>query len=211
MWTRRVSCLCQVYLTLTSLLNSSSDPKLAATLLSKLLGFSTVSSRSACFSAVVLTVIGFAGHRSSNAALNALKDAVSVVVSVNNHASAGDLVFTESSKNLTLSVLDNPDFMRIVRSILFMKSCGSWSSSFPVKNVSVVSVISSSSKLITGFTDIDLWGTGGIIMRLLSCGVQIAGDNVNWESCVDSSERLSEVLRDSSESPTGEVLLVSGR
>jgi hypothetical protein len=140
-----------------------------------------------------------------------LKDALSIAVSVNSHASAGDLVFTESSKNLTLSVSVSPDFMRIVRSILFMKSCGSWSSGLPVKNESVVSAISSLSMLITGFTDVDLWGTGGVITRLLSCGVQIAGDNVNWESCVDSLERLSEVSCDSSESPTGEVLLVSGR
>ena len=59
--------------------------------------------------------------------------------------SAGDLVLIESSRYLTLSDSDSPDFMRMVRSILFIKSCGSWSSGLPVKKMGTGSDISSSS------------------------------------------------------------------
>ena len=126
-------------------------------LLPRSLGFNIVSSRSTCFSAVVFSVTGFAGHRSLNATLIALKDALLPVVRVCSHASAGDFVFMESLKYLTLSASDRPDFMRIVLSILFMKSWGSWSSGLPVKNVAAVSVISSSSRLVSGFTDYEFY------------------------------------------------------
>ena len=82
--------------------------------------------------------------------LIALKDAVSVPVSVASHTSTGDFVFMESWRYLTLSASDRPDFMRIVHSILFMKSWGSWSSGLPVKNMGMLSAILSSSRLTLG-------------------------------------------------------------
>ena len=128
--------------------SSSSAPRLAATLLPKSFSFSTVLSRSACFSAVVLSVIGLVGHRSANAVLIVAKDFLSASVSDNNQVSAGDFVLIDSSKYLTLSASVRPDLMRIVRSILFMKFCRSWSSGLPMKNAVAVSVISSLSELI---------------------------------------------------------------
>ena len=83
--------------------------------------------------------------------------------------------------NLTISASVNPDFMRIVHSILFIKSCGSWSSGFPVKNTLAVSVISSSSQRDVGFLGDGVRGTGGVT-RPISCGVQTAGDRPNWEA-----------------------------
>ena len=139
------------------------------------------------------------------AARIALKDALSFMVSVESQVSAGVLVFIESSRNLTLSASESPDFMRIVRSILFIKSCGSWSSGLPVKNIGVVSVISSLSKLVLGLIVGDLWRVGRVKIPSISCGVQVASDSLNREEPVGSGEPSV-----SSKSSNSELLLVSG-
>ena len=97
--------------------------------------------------------------------------------------------------------------MRIVRSILFMKSCGSWSSGLPVKNVVVVSVISSSSNLATGLRSGGLCRTGGVTCPN-SLGVQAAGEKVNRD---DSEEESVIVSYDPSESSIDVILPAGGR
>ena len=49
-------------------------------------------------------------------------------------------------------------------------------------------------------------GTGGVT-EFVSCGVQVAGENVNREEGVDTDEKSVEVSYDSSESAMGEVLV----
>jgi hypothetical protein len=74
--------------------------------------------------------------------------------------------------------------------------------------VSVISLLSSS-RLALGFM-IGVCRIGGVTDSI-SCGVQMAGENVNLEDGVDSEERSAEVSCDASDSAIGEVLPVDIR
>ena len=81
-----------------------------------------------------------------------------------------------------------------------------------MKNVLIVSAISSSSKLGLGFWDevvvAGVWGIGGVTVPT-SCGVQTAGDSVKFEDGVEISVEV--VPSDSSESSDGDGFLVCGK
>ena len=123
-------------------------------------------------------------------------------VSVANHAAAGDLAFNESSKNLTFSVSDSPVFINMILSSRFMKSWGSWSSGFPVNSQFVISDIS---MLSSWWGRMTVGGIGEVCW--FSCGVQVAGENVNWVDGVDNSVETDD---SSSEVSVGEALHVEG-
>ena len=180
--------------------SSSSAPTLAATLLPKSPTLNIVSSSKACFSAVVFSVVAFTGHRTSNAARTATKDFLLPSVRVTNHAAAGDFALSDNSKNRTLSASVRPVFMRIILSSRFIKSWGSSSSGFPVNEQLVMSAMSASSRRL------EYGGTGEI--GWLSCGVQTAGENVNW---VDGVDKSVETVDSSSEVSDGEALRVEGK
>jgi hypothetical protein len=185
--------------------SSSSAPTLAATLFPKSLIFNTVSSSKACFSAVVFSVMALIGQQSSNVSLAALNDALSAFWSVMNHAAAGDFDLRESSRKQTLYVSVSPVFMRMILSNLFIKSCGSWSSGFPVNEQLDMSAMFTLSRSVL-YTGGGVAGVIGRVFWLLSSGVHVAGENVNWEDSEDSVK----VDESSSESGSGVVLFVLG-
>ena len=68
----------------------------------------------------------------------------------------------------------------------------------------MLSSSSGSSGSILGFVSGEFWGMGGVTVSI-SCGVQVAGENVN----IEDSEEISVWLScDSSEISTGVLLLV---
>ena len=88
-----------------------------------------------------------------------------------------------------------------------MKSCGSWSSGFPVNEHVVMSAMSTSSGR---FLEVERGSEGEFrwLFLVVSCGVQVAGEKLY---CVDVVE-VSVKLDDSSlvASKVGEVLRVAG-
>jgi hypothetical protein len=79
------------------------------------------------------------GHLTSNASLAEENDTLLVLFKVVNHVAAGDFALSDNSKNRTFSVSDRPVFIKIILSKRFMKSCGSWSSGFPVNEQLAIS------------------------------------------------------------------------
>src|SRR6202522_2042977 len=88
------------------------------------------------------------GHLSSNASLAEANDALLALVRVVNHMAAGDFALSDNSRNRTFSVSERPVFIKIILSsrFMFMKSCGSWSSGFPVNEQLVMSDMLTSSR-----------------------------------------------------------------
>jgi hypothetical protein len=147
-------------------------------------------------------------HLSSNTSLAVVNDALLVFVKVVNHVAAGDFALSDNSRKRTLSTSDRPVFINVILSNRFMKSCGSWSSGFPVNEQLVMSDMFRLSRWFWGMCGSgngeDCW-----VLGVVSSGVQVAGENVNWEEGVEISVRLddSDV---SSDSKMGVVLRVVG-
>ena len=96
----------------------------------------------------------------------------------------------------------SPVFMRMILSSLFIKSCGSWSSGFPVNEQ-----LDMSAMFILSWFVLRLESGDASLFWLLPCSVHEAGENVNWEDW-EESVRSDEK---SSESWEGVVPRVGGR
>ena len=155
--------------------NSSSAPTLAATLFPRLLALKIASSSIACFSVVVFSVMALTGQWRFIASLALENVSLSVALRVIYHAAARDFAFKDNVKNQTFSASVNLVLISMTHSSQFIKSSGSWSSGFPIKEILDMSAMFTLSGVMMGIAA----GEIGQVPWLLSCGVHIAGENEN--------------------------------